>query len=137
MTIVAAAVGLANGMSPPFAVASYGKPTRLFFKVLPTITAPDQKFTVRVEVQDDVGNVVDTAHVAVTLSIDNNPANGELRGEGPNDSNKGVVEFRDVRINRAGEGYSLRATATNFPEAVSAPFTVGTPPPPTGKPPER
>ena len=137
VTIVAAAVGLANGMSPPFAVASYGKPTRLFFKVLPTITAPDQKFTVRVEVQDDVGNVVDTAHVAVTLSIDNNPANGELRGQGPNDSNKGVVEFRDVRINRAGEGYSLRATAPNFPEAVSAPFTIGTPPPPTGKPPER
>jgi hypothetical protein len=136
VTIVAAAQGLANGMSPPFAVASYGKPSRLFFKVLPSIATPDQKFTVRVEVQDDVGNVVDTARVAVTLTIENNPGDGELRGQGPNDAKMGVAEFRDVRINRPGEGYSLRATATGFPEAVSAPFTIGTPPPPAGKPPQ-
>jgi hypothetical protein len=134
VTFVASAPGLANGTSAPFAVASYGKPTRLFFKVVPTIVAPDQKFTVRVEVWDDVGNVVDTAHVAVSLTIENNPGNGELRGQGPNDTRQGVAEFRDVRINRAGEGYSLRATAPGFPEAVSAPFTIGTPPP-AAKPP--
>lgn len=135
VTIVAAAGGLANGMSPPFAVASYGKPARLFFKVLPSIAGPDQRFIVRVEVQDDVGNVVDTARVAVTLTLENNPSDGELRGQGPNDTKVGVAEFRDVRINRTGEGYSLRATATGFPEAVSAPFTIGTPPPAPGKPP--
>ena len=135
VTLVASGTGLANGMSPPFAVASYGKPARLFFKVLPSITAPDQRFVVRVEVQDDVGNVVDTARVAVALTIENNPGDGELRGQGPNDAKQGVAEFRDVRINRPGEGYSLRATATGFPEAVSAPFTIGTPPPAAGKPP--
>ncbi|MBI3792140.1 MAG: hypothetical protein HY275_14850, partial [Gemmatimonadetes bacterium] len=136
VTLVASAPGLANGTSLPFGVASYGKPTRLFFKVVPSTAAPDQKFTVRVEVQDDVGNVVDSAHVSITLTIDNNPGNGELRGQGPNDTKQGVAEFRDVRINRPGEGYSLRATAPGYPEAVSAPFTIGTPPPPAaaGKP---
>ena len=127
VTLVASAPGLSNGVSPPFPVAPYGKPARLFFKVVPNIAGPDQKFTVRVEVQDDVGNVVDSARTRVTLTIENNAGNGELRGQGPNDTKLGVAEFRDVRINRAGEGYSLRATAEGYPEAVSPPFTIGTP----------
>ena len=68
------------------------------------------------------------------MSIENNPGPGELRGQGPNDTRLGIAEFRDVRINRVGEGYSLRATAEGYPEAVSAPFTIGTPPAVPGKP---
>ncbi len=134
VTLIASAPGLTNGVSTPFPVAPYGKPTRLFFRVLPSVAGPDQKFVVRVEVQDDVGNVVDSARTRITLSIENNPGPGELRGQGPNDTRLGIAEFRDVRINRVGEGYSLRATAEGYPEAVSAPFTIGTPPAVPGKP---
>ena len=109
-----------------FAVASYGKPQRLFFKTMPVSMAPDQKMpTIRIEVQDEVGNVVDTARVKVTLSIENNPAGGELRGQGPIETRNGFADFRDVRINRVGAGYSIRATAEGYPEITSAPFDIG------------
>ena len=135
VVLVGSTPGLANGTSAPFAVASYGNPSRLFFKTSPTNVAPDQKMApIRVEVQDEVGNVVDTARVRITLSIENNPGAAELRGQGPIETRQGVAEFRDVRLNRAGAGYSIRAAAEGLTEITSAPFDIGVPAPAPGKP---
>lgn len=138
VALVASAPGLVNGTSAVFAVASYGAPRRLFFKTSPASVAPDQKMPpIRIEVQDEVGNVVDTAHVRITLSIENNPGGGELRGQGPIETRNGFADFKDVRINRAGAGYSIRATADGFPEITSAPFDIGVQAPAVPAKPER
>ncbi len=141
IALVASATGLLTGTSSAFSVARFGKPVRLYFREFATVSAPDQRFVVRVEIHDDVANVVDTARAEIKLSIENNAGDGtaELRGEGPSDTKAGVAEFRDVRIRQPGEGYTLRATGGGLQDAVSVPFTIGVPPqaapPPPKKPP--
>jgi hypothetical protein len=65
---------------------------------------------------------------SVAISLDSNPAGGALSGTTVRTTVNGVATFDDLRIDRAGSGYRLRASATNgfapLPAAASAAFAV-------------
>lgn len=60
----------------------------------------------------------------VTVSIKTNPGGGTLAGTTTVTSSKGVAAFGNLRINKAGAGYDLAASASGFTAATSAFFTI-------------
>jgi hypothetical protein len=60
----------------------------------------------------------------VTVSIETNPGAGTLTGTRTVASSKGVANFGNLRISKAGAGYDLAASAPGFTSATSGFFTV-------------
>ena len=60
----------------------------------------------------------------VTVSIQTNPGGGTLAGTTTVTSSKGVADFGNLQINKAGAGYDLAASAAGFTAATSSPFTI-------------
>ncbi|HEX5632447.1 MAG TPA: hypothetical protein VFX50_04435, partial [Gemmatimonadales bacterium] len=79
---------------------------------------------VQVEVRDASGVRVTTAAVPVSMAIASNPGGGTLSGTLTRTSVAGVATFNDLRINRAANGYTLRATSAGLTPATSASFRV-------------
>ncbi len=84
---------------------------------------------VTVAVQDASGNAVSTATPSVTIAIGTNPASGTLAGTATVSAVGGVATFSSLSIDKAGTGYTLRATATGLTAATSASFNVTAPVP--------
>ena len=84
-----------------------------------------------VEVQDKNGKLVEKDGVRVTLALEANAAGGTLSGTHTAVTVKGRAEFKDLSIDRAGQGYTLLAVADKLATATSAPFPV-TPGAPAG-----
>jgi hypothetical protein len=79
---------------------------------------------VRVAVQDDIGRTVTVATTAITLGLSDNPASAALSGTLTVNAVQGVATFNDLRLDKAGSGYTLRATAAPLSPAISTPFSV-------------
>ncbi|MBF0484763.1 MAG: hypothetical protein HQL25_08685, partial [Candidatus Omnitrophica bacterium] len=78
-----------------------------------------------VEIRDVNGNIVSSDNsTVVTLSIFNNPGNGQLTGTASVTAVNGVATFTKLQISRAGNNYTLMASATGLTSAVSTPFDV-------------
>ncbi|MBN2130854.1 MAG: Ig-like domain-containing protein [Sedimentisphaerales bacterium] len=77
-----------------------------------------------VEVQDALGNTVTSSSAEITISIGTNPGGGTLSGDTSVNAVDGVATFDDLSINKAGEGYTLTATATGLTSATSNAFTI-------------
>jgi hypothetical protein len=61
----------------------------------------------------------------VTVSIQDNPGGGTLSGTTTVDSSKGVADFGNLQIDKAGAGYDLVASAPDFTaSAPSNPFKI-------------
>jgi len=60
----------------------------------------------------------------VTVSIKTNPGGGTLAGTTTVTSSKGVADFGNLQINKAGAGYELAANSPGFTSATSSPFTI-------------
>ena len=75
---------------------------------------------ITVEIQDAAGLRVDNAALAVTLTVQG------VTGFGPFTvtSDKGVATFTGVRIDKAGTGYTLRATSPSLTPEDSQPFDI-------------
>ena len=89
----AAAHHLAIGTQPTNTVAGVA--------IAPSIT---------VFIVDTLGNVVTTDNSNVTLAIDNNAGGGTLSGSATIAAVNGVATFSTLSIDKAGTGYTLRAT---------------------------
>ena len=79
-----------------------------------------------VHILDAQGNLVANDNTTVTLSIANNPANGNLTNCTAQ-ANGGIASFTGCTIDKAGNGYTLVASdaADNLPTSVqSNPFNV-------------
>ena len=98
----------------------------LFFTVSPTAAVAGVAMTpaVVVTVQDSFTNVITGFTGTVTLGLGNNPSGGTLGGTLSKAAVAGVASFGDLTIDKSGTGYSLKASATGMPGAVTAPFTV-------------
>ena len=81
-----------------------------------------------VTARDSLDNTATSFTSAVTLAIAVNPNNGTLKGTPTVSAAAGVATFPDVRVDRAGVGYTLNATSGSF-TATSSAFTI-TPAPP-------
>jgi hypothetical protein len=107
--------------------------TQLVFDVQPmTESFVDFPITppVRVAIQDALGSSVAGLTEAVTMATGTNPSGGVLSGTTTVSTVDGIATFANLQIDRAGDGYTLVATAGTFAAATSAAFDVVSPVPP-------
>jgi hypothetical protein len=127
-TLVASSAGLASDTSGSIDIvaAAVGGATQLGFLVQPSEVQRNASITpsVRVEVRDASGSRVTTATTPVTMAIAANPGNSTLSGTLTRAAVSGVATFDNLSLNRAGTGYTLRATATGLTAATSIAFRV-------------
>jgi VCBS repeat-containing protein len=84
---------------------------------------------VAVQVQDAVGNLVNS-NAQVVISLGTNPGGATLTGNVPTNATGGVATFGNLRLDKAGTGYTLTATSpSGLIGASSAAFNVINPPP--------
>ncbi len=100
-------------------------PTSLAFTVPPAgarvmVNLP----AVQVSVLDEKGNVVPNATNSVYIALESNPTSSPLYGVKARVAVAGVATFSDLRLSRAGKGYTLSAAATGLGAAASAPFDI-------------
>jgi alpha-tubulin suppressor-like RCC1 family protein len=115
---------------PP--AAGCGDPTgasgsgTLAFAVEPAATMVGEVMAPAVEVVilDRHGNRVSGATDLVTLTVGENPNDGQLLGTVARTAVDGVAAFPGLHIDRAGVGYTLRASAARLAEAESGTFDV-------------
>lgn len=101
--------------------------TKLGFTAQPVgQVAAGASFAVQVAVQNANGTTVTTATSAITISITSGTgASGAVLG-GTRTVNavSGIAVFNNLTIDRAGNGYTLTASATGVTSATSTAFTV-------------
>jgi Tol biopolymer transport system component len=105
-----------------------GVPFKLAFLQQPSNTVVGAAISqpVTVEVQDELGNWVDNAENTVTLSL-LNPDGAILSGTLTVDAVEGVATFEDLKIDKVGTGYILRATSSSLTRADSSAFNITAP----------
>src|SRR5256712_4703748 len=110
--------------------------THLAFGVQPSTTQVGVAITpaVTVAALDASGNTVTSFTGAISIAIDNNPAGGTLSGNAPVNAVNGVATFANLKIDKAGAGYTLKATSGTLNQATSNPFNITAAPPPTRHP---
>lgn len=135
-TLIASGAKLPEIRSSPFTVEP-GPPATLRFTTQPGGTMTDSaiKPAVQVAAFDASNNAATNFTGPVRLTLGN--ANGAtLSGGGPVNAVAGVATFSNLRVNKAGSGYTLRAAlGAAAPVAESNAFAIAStppPPPPTG-----
>jgi uncharacterized delta-60 repeat protein len=88
-----------------------GPPTKLLITKQPTspITA-GAKFSVTVKAEDASGNVVSSFKGAILLALGANPGGSVLGGKLKVAAVNGVATFTGLTLNKAADGYTLKAT---------------------------
>lgn len=98
---------------------------RLAFATQPADAAAGATLApIRVGVQDEVGSTVATSTASITLSLDRNPGGATLSGTRTVTASGGVATFSNLRIDKAGSGYTLRATSGSLSPAISNQFDI-------------
>lgn len=100
---------------------------QLFFANTPTFVAPNEPFSVQVEIKDAVGNFAlftSEANAPISLFINNNPAAGTLSGTTSLNAVNAQATFSGISIDNAGFGYTLRAESGSLPVGISSAIEV-------------
>ncbi len=110
----------------PAITVTAGPPVKLGFKTQPggATAGTNIQPTVEVVVQDAFSNPISAVSGAVTIAIGTNPAGGTLFGTVTKALVSGVVQFTDLRIDKASPGYTLRATSSSFAAVTSDAFSI-------------
>src|SRR5256886_4581820 len=88
---------------------------------------------VQVTAFDTLGNVATSFVADVTVALAANASGGALGGTPTARATSGVATFADLRVNRAGKGYRLTASAGQLAGATSdSSFDITAAPPTTG-----
>jgi hypothetical protein len=111
---------------PP--VAKTGQPVKLVFTTQPseaTAGLPLEPQPV-VAAVDEQGNIVTSylGLVMLTITEGSGVSGARLLGGRKAGLVNGIVAFRAASIDKAGVGYTLTATCSNLPPAISQPFSV-------------
>jgi MYXO-CTERM domain-containing protein len=123
-TLTANAGELPRATSAAFEITN-GRGSKLVFRSVPTqVVAGEALPSIEVELQDELGNAFDNTSFNVTLGLGNNTVAGQLFGRATVASANGVAKFDGVNLRKAGNGYTLVATAQGFEGATSTAFTV-------------
>jgi hypothetical protein len=77
---------------------------------------------VTVSVVDSTGAVDTTVTDKIGIEIGANPSGASLQGTVLLDANQGVAVFRDVTLDRGGDGFTLVAWSPRLADVTSAPF---------------
>ncbi|MGH7614203.1 MAG: beta strand repeat-containing protein [Gemmatimonadales bacterium] len=124
-TLSATAAGFSGATSGSFNI-NPGVADLLTITVQPTTTVAGQNITPAVEVTalDVLGNVATGFSGTVTIAIGTNPSGGTLSGTKTAAAVAGVASFSTLKIDKAGVGYTLAASATGPTGATSASFDI-------------
>jgi len=124
-TLVANAQGLSSVTTNGFNVTA-ATAARLTFLIHPSNTnaAVAMAPAVQVVVQDAFGNTVTTATNSITIALGANPGSSTLTGTLTASAVAGVASFSNLKLDKAGQGYTLTAAATGLTSATSNPFTI-------------
>jgi hypothetical protein len=124
-TLSAVAAGLPDAASGTFDIAA-GPAAQLSFSVQPSASSGGVAITPAVEVTalDQLGNVATGFTGNVAMAIGTNPSGGALSGTKSVAAVAGVASFSNLKIDLAGIGYTLAASATGPTGATSALFDV-------------
>ena len=108
------------------AVAKPLAATQLAFRVEPRTTEAGLILTpVQVTALNYFGNrVTDFTGTIISLALSANPSGASLSGTTTVAAERGVAEFRDLRIDQPGRGYTLVATASGLSDATSDAFDM-------------
>ncbi|HEX9581643.1 MAG TPA: invasin domain 3-containing protein, partial [Gemmatimonadales bacterium] len=127
-TFKAKATGLDSTISNPFNI-TVGAPAKLSFTVEPSNATAGGSIApaLKVAVQDVGGNLVTSATNSITLAILNDPSTGTatLGGTVAQPAVGGIATFANITVNKAFNGYTVRATATGLAPDTSAAFNIG------------
>jgi alpha-tubulin suppressor-like RCC1 family protein len=99
-------------------------PSKLGFVARPIGEVAGANMAVQVAIQDAAGNTVTSATGPVTIAFGANPASGTLLGTTTVTAANGVAVFNDLRIEKAGAGYTLVASSPSLTSSTSDPFSV-------------
>jgi hypothetical protein len=104
-----------------------GPAVRLGFATAPGDVAVGgvRRLPVIVAVQDKSGRTVRTGTFTVTLGLGDGSPGGALSGTLTATTVNGIATFPDLKINRAGDHYTLVATTDGLRRAASPAFQVG------------
>jgi len=129
------ATGLA--LNPAAAPPPPAPATHVTFTVQPSTTTAGSTISppVQVAAQDDAGNTDASFTGSITLALGTNPGGGTLSGTKSVTAVNGVATFSNLSIDKAGNGYTLQATASGLTGASSAAFNITAPAPPPAPPP--
>ncbi len=99
----------------PTPTATTGAPHHLEVNIQPPANVQAATdFTMQVTIKDSAGITVTTATNTITLAISNNPSSGTLSSVSSLTQSpvSGIVTFNNLRIDKAGTGYTLIASAS-------------------------
>ena len=114
-------VGALVDSAPPM----LGDATHLVFVTEPANTTAGAPLSVlKVSAVDSAGGVVAVFNGRVTLALGANPGGDQLHGTVTATAVQGTASFSDVRIDRTGTGYTLRAHIDGLTDATSAAFDI-------------
>jgi subtilisin family serine protease len=124
-SLAATATGAGTGASATFDVTA-GAAAQLAFVVQPSSPFQGVAITpaVQVSARDAFGNAAPGFSGGVAIAIGANPSSGALSGTTTTTAVAGVASFTDLRIDSAGAGYTLVASAAGLTSSTSAPFQV-------------
>jgi hypothetical protein len=77
-----------------------------------------------VTVQDAEGGTVTDSTVQVTMAVADGPAQATLMGNRTVQAVGGVARFSELMLHKAGQGFTLVATAEGLTGALSSPFAI-------------
>jgi Pro-kumamolisin, activation domain len=102
-----------------------GMPTKLVFTMEPNASyASGATITVKVSVEDSLGNVVTANTSAVTMSLSGGTGGATLGGTKTVNAVAGVATFSNLTVDKAGSGYALNATDGALTGAASSTFNI-------------
>jgi len=124
-TLIASRIGIPAVSSAPFAILP-GPAATMRFTAGPSDTEAGAAMIPPIEVTlfDAFDNIVTTDASSIDLSIGANPGGGSLSGAPTATATGGIAVFPNVRLEKAGVGYTLRASRVGIPAVTSAPFTI-------------
>lgn len=118
---------LSSAISNSFDINPSG-PAQLAFKTQPSNAVSNTNIapSIEIEVQDALGNIVNTATDNITLALSSDPSSGaaNLAGTLTVAAVNGVATFNDINIDLANTGYSLVATSGSLTNATSNNFDI-------------
>jgi hypothetical protein len=124
-TLTASGVGATAATSGPFNITP-GPAVQLVFTGPPSNTGAGAAITpaVLVTAQDALGNTATSFGGLVTITIADNPGGATLSGTPAVNAASGVATFSNLRLNRPGIGYTLRAGSAGLVPDTSTAFNV-------------
>jgi MYXO-CTERM domain-containing protein len=123
-TLEATAGALPTATSAAFDITP-GKSQKLVFRTTPSQgVAGDSLSTIEVELRDELDNLITEVSTSVTLGLGENPAAAQLLGVFTASTVDGVAKFDGLSLRKAGNGFTLVASAPGFAGATSTAFNV-------------